>query len=221
MNTQLILAWYKENIDWLHSVSGVDIFLYNKGDKSSTLPSYKLPNIGREAHTYIWHIVQNYNNLAEILIFSQANPFPHCPNLSSLITRLTLEEMLLDNRQNRDHCPYNFEVYFPLGKFWVYDCWAPEGVFEIRRQEIIKELWRGLFKESLPLQFPTSYGAVFIVKREAILQWPLETYKWLLSKFDDRQYYITPWSMEYLWGRLFANKQIKKHFKRVGEIRML
>ena len=35
----------------------------------------KLPNVGREGHTYLHHIVNEYNNLADRTLFLQGNPY--------------------------------------------------------------------------------------------------------------------------------------------------
>lgn len=40
-----------------------------------------LPNYGFEAHTYMHHIATNYDDLAELTLFLQGNPFIHAPNL--------------------------------------------------------------------------------------------------------------------------------------------
>jgi hypothetical protein len=44
-----------------------------------------LNNIGKEGHTYITHIINNYNNLYDYTIFIQGFPFDHSPNIYSKI----------------------------------------------------------------------------------------------------------------------------------------
>jgi hypothetical protein len=38
---------------------------------------YRLPNVGREGHTYLHYIVQHYNSLPEHVVFLQGDPFDH------------------------------------------------------------------------------------------------------------------------------------------------
>lgn len=68
-------------MDWTDSFGTCTI--YNKGrDDLSSLQrerSVRLPNVGREAHTYIWHIVENYDRLEDIMIFSQGGYRAHIP----------------------------------------------------------------------------------------------------------------------------------------------
>jgi hypothetical protein len=65
----LIVAKFREDISWLNNISGYKIYLYDK--------LVDLPNIGREAHTYVHHIITNYSDLSDINVFTQANPFFH------------------------------------------------------------------------------------------------------------------------------------------------
>ena len=58
------------------------VFIYNKGQKIDELfPSLatiiNLNNVGREAHTYLHHIINNYEELPEKIIFTQAHPDDH------------------------------------------------------------------------------------------------------------------------------------------------
>lgn len=76
----LVVARYNEDISWITEFSKK--YIYNKGD-SSTIPAglldsvISLPNVGREAHTYLHHIIQNYDNLDDITIFSQGRYSDH------------------------------------------------------------------------------------------------------------------------------------------------
>jgi hypothetical protein len=76
----LVVARYNENVEWTREFPNKVI--YNKGDRA-TIPAdlqeyvIDLPNVGREAHTYLYHIVNNYDRLDDILIFSQGKYADH------------------------------------------------------------------------------------------------------------------------------------------------
>lgn len=76
---KLIVARYNENLDWVNSFESYQI--YNKGKKDLAANhdprTTQLPNVGREAHSYLYHIINNYHNLEDVLIFSQGNFQPH------------------------------------------------------------------------------------------------------------------------------------------------
>lgn len=69
---ELVVARYKENIDWIPIDTTWKVTVYNKHEGSNLLP-----NVGRESHTYFHHIVSNYDNLADWTIFTQGSPIEH------------------------------------------------------------------------------------------------------------------------------------------------
>jgi len=78
MNHQIVIARYNEDINYLLKYSNISI-VYNKGDNNIDLKfNYiNLPNIGRESHTYLYHIIKNYDNLANKTLFIQGNIKDH------------------------------------------------------------------------------------------------------------------------------------------------
>ena len=73
----LVVARYNEDVQWTDAYQDIAI-IYNKGPpltvKSRVI---ELPNIGREGHTYLHHIIENYGNMCNRQIFTQADPFTH------------------------------------------------------------------------------------------------------------------------------------------------
>jgi len=111
MNIEFVIARYKENIDWLLPYLDCDIkiTIYNKNDDihdsyikniDKRFNIIDLPNIGNEAHTYLYHIVNNYNNLADINFFLQGKISDHLPcitwNYNHECPYKTLNEMFED-----------------------------------------------------------------------------------------------------------------------------
>ena len=79
---EIVIARYNEDLSWLENEFTTEkIIIYNKGEDDITLPSHlnykiiKLPNIGRESHTYLYHIISNYANLAARTLFLQGDPY--------------------------------------------------------------------------------------------------------------------------------------------------
>jgi len=79
--TEVVLAHYNEDLSWVsHYESGdVSFTVYTKAEDAIDVPeeARRLPNVGRESHTYLTHILQNYDNLAEWTVFSQAGAPSH------------------------------------------------------------------------------------------------------------------------------------------------
>lgn len=77
---EVVVARYNEDLSWiLKEFPNDKVTIYNKGKDDLNLPSnyhiIKLPNIGREAHTYIYHIINNYSHLSKRVLFLQGDPF--------------------------------------------------------------------------------------------------------------------------------------------------
>jgi len=85
---EIIISRFNEDLHWLNEYPFNEFLytVYNKGvnddfEKNNVNKIIKLPNVGRCDHTYLYHIVKNYDNLAKITIF-----FPgsiHLPNKKS------------------------------------------------------------------------------------------------------------------------------------------
>lgn len=77
----IVIARYNESLDWLDTCltpqQRRSVLIYNKGPDPVSSQIKTLPNVGREAHTYLTYIIENYDNLPERVYFLQGDPFPH------------------------------------------------------------------------------------------------------------------------------------------------
>ena len=76
MTIEIVVANYEENLDWINEIPEqfyTKLTIYNKGSaknyKFPKMNSVNLPNIGHCDHTYLYHVVNNYDKLADITIF--------------------------------------------------------------------------------------------------------------------------------------------------------
>ena len=82
---EIVVARYNEDLRWINEkiFRNYPVICYNKGVNDNFKidnPNQKiinLPNIGRCDHTYLYHIINNYDNLADITFF-----FPGSNNMS-------------------------------------------------------------------------------------------------------------------------------------------
>jgi hypothetical protein len=76
-SVNIVISRYNEDVTWVNETpfSKYPVFLYNKGINSNygkvqNLKHYEeLINVGRESHTYLYHIINNYDNLSDITLF--------------------------------------------------------------------------------------------------------------------------------------------------------
>lgn len=173
MTKELVIAKYQEDVTWTDKISGYKITIYDKDND--------IPNIGRESHTFLYHICLNYHSLADVTVFTQGNPFDHCTGFIEKINNLKL-----------------FTNYKPLSdrmliigknKQWFY----PDNSDKISKyQELL-----GLPIETV--SFP--YGALMAVTKEAILSRPLSFYLNTLTRVSND--ILVTHSLEYLWPQVF------------------
>ena len=72
----IIVSRYNENLEWMNEYpfNEFNYIVYNKGIDDNFNKKYikeiiKTDNVGRCDHTYLYHIINNYDNLAKINIF--------------------------------------------------------------------------------------------------------------------------------------------------------
>ena len=78
----IVVAKYKEDVSWLSKLDGWNIVVLDKNGNMEN-------PVGREAHSYLWFIVNNYENLQGEYVFCQGNPFDHCYNFLDVISHET------------------------------------------------------------------------------------------------------------------------------------
>ena len=75
---EIVVSRFRENISWLADEQFSNDFktIYNKGlpdiekfDKFTLCNQVVLPNVGREGQSFLYHIVHNYDRLADVSIF--------------------------------------------------------------------------------------------------------------------------------------------------------
>ncbi|KAL4419718.1 hypothetical protein ABPG75_006816 [Micractinium tetrahymenae] len=70
---ELVVAQYSSNLSWVPGLlaaldEGTNLTVYSKGP--SPYPgAVQLPNVGREGHTFLYHLHTRYHSLAEVTLF--------------------------------------------------------------------------------------------------------------------------------------------------------
>ncbi len=88
MRAELVVAHYMEDLDWLacvkERVPGIKVVVYDKGPVSDIgmladlgIAVTRLQNVGREAHAYTTYVVDSYDALPDVVVFSQGDPRDH------------------------------------------------------------------------------------------------------------------------------------------------
>ena len=216
MDKKLIIARYNEDLEWLKKHEDFKITVYNKGDNlpdNKFLKIINLKNVGRESHTWLYHIVNNYYHLNEINIFLQGK----IDDLNCMVFKNPNDYL---NGINK----YGFSVsrYGLLGPFhWDWHVKINKDLRykkqwennEISRSNIgFRNFSKKLFPE-IPLFVATSYSGCFAVKKEAIQLNDHLFYQKLLDVLSQHKNPIEGHYMERLWCYIFTrNKPLFESF---------
>ncbi len=210
MNKRLIIARYDEDLEWLKRYNDFEITVYNKGEnlkESKLFEVINLTNKGRESHTWLHHIVNNYYHLNEINIFLQGK----IDDLDCMAYKNPNDYLEKINK-------YGFSVsrYGLLGPLhWDWNVNINKDIRyvkqwennEISRSSIgFRNFAKELFPE-IPLFVATSYSGCFAVKREAIHLNDLLFYKKLLNILSRHKNPIEGHYMERLWCYIFTRNR--------------
>lgn len=190
---ELVVSRYNENLDWIRISSNPNIKqkIYNKGANDIIEETILLPNIGREAQTWIFHILSNYDNLAEYTIFLQGNPFEHYKNTT---------EVLLDIPNS-----LNYLVKIEEGLYSFSDKILEETLEHSKTYFVYPdELYKKYFIGEVPNNYKFPNGAQYIVHKDNILSKSNSFYEYILKTCEWNDH--GPWSIERLWPFIFSTK---------------
>jgi hypothetical protein len=183
---KLVISRYNEDISWSKAY---DCVIYNKGNYlENTIP---LPNFGREGHTYLHHIVTNYENLDDYTCFLQGNPFDHTvtlfdklenfktKNINNAIQFHYLSDIIYDC--NLTGCPHH--IGLPLADTY-------EKIFDVRKDK---------------LAFTFGGGAQFIVSKNRILTHSKSFYENIKNILSESVNPIEGYVVERFWNLIFSD----------------
>ena len=215
MSFQYVVARYNEDINWLRlnytepNKGIAPIILYNKGESIEySGPVIALPNVGREAHTYLYHIVNNYDNLADITVFTQAKVWDHMYRQD-----LNYLQNLLVESAKEKHYSRNLSIA-SKGQYKNYD---PDFNVQIREalikickipeESVDKIVFREWFEKHIEPTFPDPLrlyqGAIFAVSKQQILTRSRDYYRDLLNHVDKENNPIEAHFFERSWFYVF------------------
>lgn len=170
--------------------------------KRSNVEIFHLINdpIGREAYTYLYHIVKNYKCLAEITFFLQGNPFIHSPDILDFINCNYAEPTTLTSHYKENHGQEHEDMCVTLEKCKKqvkYGVGAYHPAFGR-----LPGAWHEIFPTTpLPNPFYYGYAAMWAVPGSFIRKRSQAFYERLLNIVSR----IDGWVFELLWNYIFQD----------------
>ena len=199
-----IITRYNEDLNWLNNIMN-DCIIYNKGKPLNIPNEILLENVGLSEHTILYYIINNYDSLPDVCIFSQARisdslHFSNKPYDEKYPYYAYLEEI-------KDQAHKNGMSYhrLPKGNAWIDNFNIVINLNEKYREEKIPFIeWFNQNidknKKNLDKFFPCS---IFAVSKKLILNRSVDFYKKLLKKVDWTIHPIEAAFLERCWYYIF------------------
>lgn len=192
VNFEIVVARYKEDISWTDLLNPeYRVTVYNKHEGQNLIE-----NVGREAHTYLYHIISRYDSLADYTVFVQGNPLEHCDVLHQRLDQfLSLKHrddftFLFDSSQNIIQCDPNSQPFGSMdGKM------IPSG-----------KLYEALTLRKSPGFFIASPGSQFIASKKLIKSWKKEFYQKCINSVSYSSNPIEAHCFERIFPMIFEQK---------------
>lgn len=217
---QLVVSLYREDISWIkHVPKHWDLIVYVK-DKNHHMEHMSfikkrakvilLPNIGRESHTWFYHMMTNYHDLSDEIMFLQGNPTDHIDfytnkgyeNLKILLKLVSIQE-IIDTKQ---YVTFDCNLgYVGLGETWNgfwQKHYKSETFYHYRL------LWNMTYNhQRYPVFFNSVWGCQFAISKKLIRCFPYKFYEDVFDLHTKTGYCGLPWSLERILPNIFLGKK--------------
>ncbi len=198
---ELVVAHYHENLNWLRKVpSSIQKIVYSKAEISPPIPCTPLPNVGREAHTYLYHLTSRYDSLADYTIFCQGKPFDHAYDFHHSLRAFAAGKLPKSLFHWLGHI---IDTDTPDGQ--LFREWSKNTTGEGLN---LADFHQNLFGTSGPENFPFVLGAQFVVMRKLVHRQPLAFYERVLELSVN--YPNAAHCYERMWDQVFGAEGVNR-----------
>jgi hypothetical protein len=204
----MVIARYKEDLQWLikyQDKSFRNVYIYNKSEGDNTKTGkdigciyngkecikVDLANEGRCDHTYLHHIVSNYDNLADVTIFTKGSSDMHREKKKLAFTVDKVFETK-DTVMSVDNHPTALHIHakdFQMNSYRASHPKNHHGIYDIHGHKMKPASPRPFgkwFEKHFPgvTIYKAIYSGVFSVARKHIHQHPKSYYQMFLKELE-------------------------------------
>jgi len=212
---EIVVSRYNEDLNWLNEpiFKKYPVVCYNKGvnDTFNKPPNMKkivkVKNVGRCDHTYLYHIVSNYDNLADVTIF-----LPGSTNMPKKMEKAKMQIEEVEQHKNTVfigmHHPNGVKEMY---KDFYLDNWVASDTTnqKINPEASLKRAeprpfinWYQKHFRDIHVEY-SSYLGILGISREHIVQHPKSYYENLLKELDDHSNPEVGHYFERAWAAVF------------------
>jgi hypothetical protein len=204
---QVVVARYQEDIGWAESLPAI---IYNKGPLIDTaIEQRPLPNVGREAHTYLHHILHHWHDLADLTLFAQGNTAAHLPS------GVVVSDFFQPNADIVVPWLVRLREWLPDGRLWFGDEWRWREKLETGVIQPAKLTMTEWFKQLVGVDVADmdalayTPGAIFAVRRDLVHRRPRAYYEAIIRTLMHHTSPEEAYFCEQAWMYMFANQDAR------------
>lgn len=205
---EFVIAHYKENLDWITPIAS-HTHVYHKGNDLHPPPLQlyawkRLPNVGRESHTYLYHIISHYESLPEVTIFLQGdNGHQSCRFFTRPPMDYVYDVKSMTSLKTTCKKPIPFMSWGRIRFSSKWQIIMEKG--EMRRARLaVADFFENLFGFRNPSKVYFCEGGCFAATRDMIKKHPLDFYVKAISFVDDHPNPEEGHYFERLWPTMFS-----------------
>jgi len=198
----------EQEFSWIKLVD--DFVIFNKGNREELSPELQKrtidkKNVGKDLEVILSYIIDNYDNLEDVLVFTQANIIPHYYYTDEDFVRsiVDVEEFGFSNKLtcwDENQIPKNL---FNQPEFNLEEWPIGEKMSNYHPDYNLKAWWEKYTGEDYIKKDKIFWGCIFGVKKELILRRPKSFYETLIKPFLDKSNPVETHFMERSWLNIF------------------
>jgi hypothetical protein len=214
-NIIIVVARFNEDLNWINEFpfNQFKYIVYNKGnndnfEKNNVKQIINLENVGVCDHTYLYHIIENYHNLSNIIVF-----LPGSVNMQNKKNKaITILSHIINSNYNNAY----FHGYYTPNlknefKNFQLDKWRysyHDNFIANNQEELVKckirpySSWYKYFFGNTIAHWYSYYGIFSIDKRD-VLQHPISKYQFLIQTLNKHSNTEASHYIERSWGAIF------------------
>lgn len=198
----IIVARFNEDLNWLSKLpfpyNDIRFHIYNKGNdnieplicnqlRNIDTSVTSLPNIGRESHTYLHHIVSHYDIIDKkgVTFFTQGSIQDH--NIKLIDIHNIINEARVKGFSDSRAIIHTIDgAHLPSYDFRILQ-YKNRTLLSNKNNETFGEWFERCFNQRLPYikKYRWVIGAIFAVRNDVILENPKSFYEILLHEIPD------------------------------------
>ena len=178
-----VISRYNHDISWIADYAGTDYTLYDRSEKP--IPgSIVVPNIGSDLYDKFTFIIDNYDNLPTVGIYTKCNLFKYLEKseFELLKDNTTFTPLLTQNHKTYlPVCYYKDNIYWEINDMWYLNSHPCEN-------KMIPHELQEILGISQMEYLPFAPGSNYILPKENILKHSKKFYELLRSYLEWDRY---------------------------------